>query len=107
MKIINKRDLESKRWHFSRGEATSKIIIETPDMLVSTSVIAPNSRLPDKPHEHPRHEMLYVQAGNLKIHVGQETQDARVGDFVIFEPYEAHTLTTGEDEVVLFEVFWK
>jgi quercetin dioxygenase-like cupin family protein len=71
------------------------------------SVIAPNSRLPDEPHTHERHEMFYVSKGGLEISVGQETRTANSGDFVIFEPYEGHRLATGEDEAVLFEVFWK
>lgn len=107
MKIINEENLEGKHWQFSCGEAINKRIIETPDIMVSVSTIAPNSKVPDRPHKHERHEMLYVKRGNVKISVGQETKEVKNGDFIVFEPYEEHYLTTGEDELVLLEVFWK
>ena len=107
MKIISKDDIESRHYLFARGEATSKSLVETPSILVSVSTISPNARLPDKPHEHARHEMLYVQKGTLQIHVGQETREAKAGDVVFLEPYEAHSLTTGEQEVILLEAFWE
>ena len=107
MKIINEKTLASKTWTFSRGEARSKSIIDTPDIAVSVSVIAPNSKLPDEPHTHERHEMLYVSEGSVQVFVDQETKTASAGDFILFEPYEGHRLSTGEDETVLFEVFWK
>ena len=107
MRIINEKVLESKRWSFSRGEASSRHVIDTPDISVSVSVIAPHSELPDKPHTHDRHEMLYVNKGSVEVSVGKEIKTANTGDFIILDPYEGHRLATGETEVVLFEVFWK
>lgn len=71
------------------------------------SVVAPHSELPDEPHTHERHEMLYVNKGSVQVSVGQEIKTASNGDIIIFEPYEGHCLSTGEDEATLFEVFWK
>jgi quercetin dioxygenase-like cupin family protein len=107
MRIVNEKALESKRRSFSRGEASSKHIVDTPDISVSVSIIASHSELPDEPHTHERHEMLYVSKGSLQVFVGQEIKTASSGDFIIFEPYEGHRLATGEVEAVLFEVFWK
>jgi len=107
MKIINENSLESKRWTFAQGEASSRHIIDTPEISVSVSVIEPNSQLPDKPHVNKRHELLYVSAGSLQVSVEQETKTASRGDFIIFEPNEGHRLFTGKEQVTLFEVFWK
>ena len=107
MRIISEQELESKRWSFSRGEASSRHVVDTPEISISVSVIAPHSELPDKPHTHDRHEMLYVNKGSVEVAVGKETRMANTGDFILFDPYEGHRLATGEAEVVLFEVFWK
>lgn len=107
MRIVNEKSLESKRWTFSQGEASSRHIIDTPELSISVSVIAPHSQLPDKPHVNKRHEMLYVSEGSLQVSVGQEMETASSGDFIIFEPYEGHRLFTGKEPVTLFEVFWK
>jgi quercetin dioxygenase-like cupin family protein len=50
--------------------------------------------------------MLYVNKGSVQVSVGQEIKTASNGDIIIFEPYEGHRLSTGEDEATLFEVFW-
>ncbi len=84
-----------------------KQIVNAPDVKVNISVVAPHSKVPDEPHIHERYELLYVKEGHVEVHVGQETKAATKGSFIIFEPYEGHTLTTGEEEVVFFEVFWK
>ena len=107
MRIISEQELESKRWSFSRGEASSRHVVDTPEISISVSVIAPHSELPDKPHTHDRHEMLYVNKGSVEVSVDKETRMANTGDFILFDPYEGHRLATGEAEVVLFEVFWK
>ena len=83
MKIINEKTLASKTWTFPRGEVRSKSIIDTPDVTVSVSVIAPNSKLPDEPHTHERHEMLYVSEGSVQVFVDQETKTASAGDFIL------------------------
>jgi quercetin dioxygenase-like cupin family protein len=106
MRMINEKAPESKRWTFSRGEASSKHIIDTPEISVSVSVVAPHSELPDEPHTHERHEMLYVSKGSVQVSVGQEIKTASSGDVIIFEPYEGHRLSTEEDEATLLEVFW-
>jgi quercetin dioxygenase-like cupin family protein len=106
MKIINENDVENQHWQCSGGEGTMRRILNTPDIAIGSSVIAPNSKVPDEPHVHERHELLFVKQGTLQVHAGQETKVATKGDYIIFEPYEGHTLTTGEQEVHLFEIFW-
>jgi quercetin dioxygenase-like cupin family protein len=106
VRIVTEKALEGKRWTLSRGEASSKHIIDMPEISVSVSVVAPHSELPDEPHTHERHEMLYVSKGSVRVSVGQEVKTASSGDFIIFEPYEGQRPSTGEDETTLFEVFW-
>jgi quercetin dioxygenase-like cupin family protein len=107
MRIINENDLENQHWQCSQGKGTMKRLPDTPGITIGVSVIAPNSKVPDEPHVHERHELLFVRKGTVEVHVGQETRVATSGDYIIFEPYEGHTLTTGEEEVFFFEVFWK
>ncbi len=107
MRIIREKDTAGRHWQCSGGEGMMKRIVDDPEVKIGTSVIAPNSRVPDEPHVHSKHEMLFVREGHVEVHVGQEARSAGPGDSILFEPYEGHTLTTGHEEVSLFEVFWK
>ncbi|MHA1943066.1 MAG: cupin domain-containing protein [Candidatus Thorarchaeota archaeon] len=67
-------------------------------------VVKESSDVPKKPHGHLERQLIYVIAGSGKITNGDITFDLVPGDFVMLESNEEHYVTTGTEELRVFEV---
>lgn len=107
MRIIHETELEGTIVHGTRGEVTLKDIINEPGLVAGIRIVEPDSDVPGRPHSHEDSQIVYVIKGKTSLFNGFETRELQAGDFVVFEPDEEHYFTSGEEEVILFEVKWK
>jgi len=60
---------------------------------------------PDPPHSHPHEQISYVAAGELIVHLGDETQRLGPGDMFTVPPDVPHTVQLLTEHVRLVDTF--
>ena len=60
---------------------------------------------PDPPHSHPHEQVSYVVAGELVVHIGEETKKLAPGDMFTVPPDVPHTVQLLSEYVRLVDTF--
>ncbi len=60
---------------------------------------------PDPPHSHPHEQISYVAAGELIVHLGDETKKLGPGDMFTVPPDVPHTVQLLTEHVRLVDTF--
>ena len=60
---------------------------------------------PDPPHSHPHEQMSYVVAGELIVHIGDDTAQLGPGDMFTVPPDVPHTVQLLSGHVRLVDCF--
>lgn len=63
------------------------------------------STAPDPPHSHPHEQVSYVAAGELIVHIGDDSTRLNAGDIFTVPPNVPHTIQLLSDYVRLVDTF--
>lgn len=63
------------------------------------------SEAPDPPHSHPHEQVSYVAAGELVVHIGDESRQLGPGDVFTVPPDVPHTIRLLSRHVRLVDTF--
>ena len=74
-------------------------------MMVVINFTDGPSAAPDPPHSHPHEQVSYVAAGELIVHIGDDSTRLRVGDMFTVPPNVPHTIQLLNDYVRLVDTF--
>ncbi|MHA1902591.1 MAG: cupin domain-containing protein [Candidatus Thorarchaeota archaeon] len=104
MKKVHESDITPSFFEGEKGTVEVRDVIDDEELNAGIRIVTPDSDVPRKTHSHPQKQIIYVISGNGQITNGSETFDFSPGDFILLESNEEHYVSTGSEEVKVFEI---